>query len=203
MPTMADRSIRTMQLTDVDAIVAVHLGAFQSFFLSFLGPAFLRELYAAIVRDPSGISYVCEQDGQIRGFVAGTTQPSGLYRRLLRQRWWRFGLASVWPALKRPLIIPRLLRAFRMPRQSPSGTGIGTLMSIAVSPPMQGSGIGKALLRTFLQEARRRGLKQVNLTTDRLGSDAVNRFYQQLGFTRSRTYVTPEGREMQEYLIDL
>ena len=76
-------------------------------------------------------------------------------------------------------------------------------MSIAVSPPMQGSGIGKALLRTFLQEARRRGLKQVNLTTDRLGNDAANRFYQQLGFTRSRTYVTPEGREMQEYLIDL
>ena len=46
-------------------------------------------------------------------------------------------------------------------------------------------------------------LKQVNLTTDRLGNDAANRFYQQLGFTRSRTYVTPEGREMQEYLIDL
>jgi ribosomal protein S18 acetylase RimI-like enzyme len=196
-------SIRRMATVDVSAVVQVHLNSFRGFFLTFLGPAFLRELYVATLADSSGIGFVAEDGKSMCGFVAGTAQPSGFYRRLLRRRWWRFALAAVLPVLKRPSIITRLLRAFSMPEQAAQQEGRGTLMSIAVLPAAQGNGIGQALVRAFLEAADQRGLRQVDLTTDRDGNEATNRFYQNLGFVCERTFVTPEGRVMNEYVISL
>lgn len=195
--------VRPMHFDDVISVVTVHLAAFQGFFLTFLGRSFLTELYKAIIADSSGIAIVYERDGQIIGFVAGTTQASGFYRRILRQRWWRFGIASVVPMVRRPQIAFHLLRAFRLPQQTSTMADLGTLMSIAVSPVHQTHGAGKALVAQFLHEARSRGLKHVNLFTDRVNNEAANRFYQGLGFVCIRDYVTPEGRAMNEYLIDL
>lgn len=194
---------RAMEMRDVASVVKVHLASFHGFFLTFLGSAFLAELYSGIVADPSGMAFVLEQDEQLVGFVAGTAQPSGFYTRLLRQRWWRFGLAALKPVLRKPGIAPRLLRALTMPGQVRDGGAEGTLMSIAVLPEKQGQGIGQALVRAFLSEAAHRSLTRVNLTTDKVDNDAGNNFYQRLGFALARQYVTPEGRQMNEYAIDL
>jgi ribosomal protein S18 acetylase RimI-like enzyme len=76
-------------------------------------------------------------------------------------------------------------------------------MSIAVHPNYQNKGIGKLLVQEFLGEIRRRGIQRVNLTTDKEKNDAVNVFYQRLGFQLTRSFVTPEGRWMNEYVITL
>lgn|ERR1700682_4423437 len=202
-------SVRRMETRDVAAVVRVHLRSFPGFFLSFLGPSFLRQLYLGIVEDPSGIAFVTDStDGDtvvgVGGFVAGTDQPEGFYRRLLQRRWWHFGLASAVPALRRPRIVPRLLRALTMPRRSGEhGADSALLMSIAVEPAGQGTGAGAALVEAFLDEARRRGRERVVLTTDAADNDAVNRFYLQRGFSIVRTLATPEGRQMNEYAISL
>ena len=193
--------IRPMQMRDKNEVVSVHLASFQGFFLTFLGRQFLSELYAAIVDDATGVAFVCSEGARVLGFVAGTSQPAGFYSRLLQRRWWRFGMASLVPILKNPLIIPRLLRAFRKPQDVADRPDIGTLMSIAVSPDSQGRGIGQSLVKAFLEEAAKRGLKYVNLTTDKNNNDSVNQFYQRLGFRCARTFVTSEGREMNEYVI--
>lgn len=195
--------VRAASKEDSSEIVRVHLCSFPGFFLTFLGPAFLHELYRAILTDAMGIGFVAESEQGICGFVAGTIQPSGFYRRLIRHRWWRFALAAMLPVYKQPHIIPRLLRAFSMPQQVPQQEGRGTLMSIAVLPEMQNSGIGGALVRAFLEEATRRGLRQIDLTTDRDNNQAINRFYQNLGFVCVRTFITLEDRAMNEYIIDL
>jgi ribosomal protein S18 acetylase RimI-like enzyme len=199
----SESSIRKMKPADVQQVVDIHLQAFQGFFLTFLGPNFLRELYQAIQSDPSGIALVCEEEAKMVGFAAGTDQPAGLYRRLLKQRWYRFGLASIMPVLRQPSIIPRLLRAFRISEEVGVLEGCGTLMSIAVSPQCQSNGAGQALVAAFLLEAAGRDLKFVNLTTDTNNNDRVNRFYRKLGFTCARTFITPEGRRMNEYIIPI
>lgn len=76
-------------------------------------------------------------------------------------------------------------------------------MSLAVLPEAQGQRVGQALVLAFLEEASLRGLRQVDLTTDRDANDSTNRFYQRLGFACERTYTTPEGRAMNEYIIDI
>ena len=50
---------------------------------------------------------------------------------------------------------------------------------------------------------RRRGVERYCLTTDRVDNDAVNAFYGKLGFEFARAYTTPEGREMNEYVMRL
>lgn len=196
-------NVGVMKPEHVRQVVAVHLRSFPGFFLTFLGPAFLSELYHGIIADRSGLAYVYQTQEAILGLVAGTDSPTGFYRRLLRQRWWRFAWAAALPVLKKPSIIPRLLRAFSRGNAEDVHEDCATLMSIAVAPEAQGQGVGQALVHAFLREATRRGLAQVNLTTDRLNNEGTNRFYQNLGFAIQQTYTTPEGREMNEYVLDL
>lgn len=195
--------VRNMKDGDIASIVRVHLESFPGFFLTFLGPTFLRELYGATLMDPDGIGFVAECPTGISGFVMGTAHPAGFYRRLLRQRRWRFALASTKAVIRRPSIAPRLLRAISMSEQATQHQARGTLMSIAVRPQCQGQGIGQALVGAFLEEAFHRKLRQIDLTTDRHSNDAANRFYQKLGFVCERTYETPEGRAMNAYVINV
>ncbi len=192
-------NIRSMHPQDIGQVVDIHLMSFTGFFLSFLGKEFLTQLYSGIINDPNGIAFVYE-DQKIMGFVAGTTQPANFYRRLIVRRWWRFCIASLAPILRKPGIIPRLVRAFNMPKSVTSEPNRGTLLSIAVSPNFQGRGCGEALVKAFLGEAAKRGLRKVDLTTDVVNNDPVNKLYQKLGFVIDRSFVTPEGRLMNEYL---
>lgn len=189
---------------DIDAIVGVHLASFATFFLSFLGRRFLALYYRSVIEAPEGMLFVLRAtDGGILGFVAGCTRPQGFYRRLLRQRWFGFGLAALPALLRKPSIFPRLLRALRHPGANPPGDEVAGLFSIGVDPQRQGGGVGRALVGCFLAEAKGRGCKQVFLTTDCDDNDAVNAFYRAQGFVLRRNFTTPEGRCMNEYWIDL
>jgi ribosomal protein S18 acetylase RimI-like enzyme len=76
-------------------------------------------------------------------------------------------------------------------------------MSIAVLPEWQGKGIGRSLLNAFLDAANQAGCSWVKLTTDRENNASVNAFYINAGFTVRRSFSTPEGRLMNEYIIAL
>lgn len=189
-----------MAVGDVSAVVDVHMKAFPGFFLTFLGPGFLRELYRGIAMDPSGVAFVAEKDAAIVGFVAGTSEPAGFYKRLLKRRVIPFALCSAAAVLRRPSAAPRLLRALSRPREASTGaTGGAELMSIAVSPVARAAGFGSRLIDAFVDGAAEHGSTVVFLTTDAIDNDAVNALYVHRGFMLSRTFATPEGRQMNEY----
>jgi len=192
--------IRPLQENDIDAVVRVHLASFPGFFLSFLGPRFLSLFYSGICSAPEGIAFVyLNESGLLAGFVAGTSNPRGFYSRLLKRDWLKFALASIVPVLKKPSVIGRVTRAISHPADNPIGNDVAGLFSIGVLPELQGTGAGKKLVQSFLDEARERGCKRVFLTTDRDNNQAVNAFYEKFGFLVERQYVTPEGRRMNEY----
>jgi ribosomal protein S18 acetylase RimI-like enzyme len=196
--------IRQMERTDIPQVVSVHLASFPGFFLSFLGDRFLAVFYTGICRAQDGIGLVyLDNQGQPAGLLVGSVNPRGFYSRLLRRDWLRFRLASLAALRKRPSILRRLLRAMRYPSKNPAGGDVAGIFSICVSPRLQGSGAGKDLISAFLEEAKRRGSRRVYLTTDQMNNDAVNAFYTNLGFKVERQFVTPEGRRMNEYWIDL
>jgi ribosomal protein S18 acetylase RimI-like enzyme len=147
-----------MQSADVDEVVRVHLAAFPSFFLTFLGPRFLRELYDGIVADPGGIAFVAVDGSRCAGFVAGTDAPADFYRRLIRRRVVRFAGAAFVPFLRRPSVAGRLLRAVSRPAVAAARQGRhAELMSLAVSPSHRQRGAGARLVERFLEESRNRG----------------------------------------------
>ena len=197
-------NIRPMRPGDVESVVRVHMDGFPGFFLTFLGPAFLREFYAGVCEDPSGIAFVYDDADSILGLVVGTVEPSGFYRRLIQKRWWKFAFASLKPAFSKPRIIPRLLRALTLPGKIANpDLKTGTLMSLAVLQNRKGNGVGKHLVLAFLEKSRERQVEIVNLTTDAIGNDATNEFYRRLGFALDKVFTTPEGRLMNEYMIRL
>lgn len=194
-------TVRMAGNTDVAQIVETHLQSFSGFFLTFLGRDFLQLLYAQFAQE--GVVFVADLDGRVAGFVAGVTQQSGFYRRLVERQKWAFAHAALSAALRRPSIIPRLLRALKRPAAAQQFAAEACLTSIAVRPEAAGQGLGQQLVRAFCAELAARDVPAVCLTTDRDKNERVNRFYQQLGFQLSSTFVTPEGRAMNEYVISL
>lgn len=206
---MSEDSIVIVPMTTahVPMVVDVHVASFAEAFLSFLGPGFLTLLYEGAATSPYGVGVVAldldDRRKPVVGFTVGMLNPAAFYQQLLRERGWRFALAAVSGVVRRPMIVLRLLRARRYPSHTPRGDRIATLGSIGIRPDYQGRGLGHRLVQGFLEAARARGARQVNLTTDGENNDAVNDFYRRLGFTCTQSFCTPEGRQMNEYEIML
>jgi ribosomal protein S18 acetylase RimI-like enzyme len=193
-----------MRPEHIPAVVQAHIDSFPGFFLSFLGPRFLSLYYAGICAAPEGIGFVyLNTSGVPAGFVAGSSNPRGFYSRLLKRDWLRFSFASAGAIIRKPSVIGRVTRGLFHPGGNPVGDDVAGLFSIGVLPELQGTGAGKKLVQAFLRETTKRGCKRMFLTTDRDDNDAVNAFYQKLGFSIERQYETPEGRRMNEYWINI
>ncbi len=186
-------------------VVNIHMRAFPGFFLTFLGPRFLKEFYDSFTYDAAGIGFVAEdgETGKILGVIVGPLVPDGYFKRLLKKRWWAFCLASTIAILKKPVIIKRLFRALFYRGDAPEGPQRSLLSSIVVSPDVQNQGIGKALVEKWVHQVQQRGSAGCFLTTDAHNNDKVNHFYQKLGWKIESTYTTPEGRLMNRYILDL
>lgn len=205
--TILDRQIpvcirvRRMLEQDIDSVVRLHTESFPGFFLSSLGPGFLRLVYRAILKDANGIALVAERLDAIVGFACGSSASQGFYWRLVKRQWWEFGWAATRVLVCRPSKIRHFVGAIRA-RVVPRDTApAAELMSLATSPGAQRQGIGKDLVIHFLYAARRSGASRVTLTTGRQGNDQVNSFYRQLGFTLANSFLTNTGREMNLYEI--
>ncbi len=188
----------------VSAAVRVHLRSFPGFFLTFLGPRFLALFYSELLRDHGHVAFVAlDRSSSVSGLAVGVTRPSGFYRRLIMHRLLSFLLNSFPAAMRRPTVIPRLLRALRTPKDSKKLTGQALLMSMAVRPDVQSRGLGRRLLARFVDQLRVLGVESVCLTTDRDGNEPANQFYRRAGFSTSSVHQTPEGRWLNEYFLKL
>lgn len=186
-----------MAREDLARVVAIHRAAFPNFFLSFLGPRFLRVFYGFIAGE--GIAIVALTDGQLAGFVAGVANPRLFYRRLMKRRFARLVLAIVPIVLRHPSTLARVSRRARQRTSAGNHEPAGAeLMSLAVDPGQEHRGIGRALVAAFAGHLAASGERCLWLTTDAADNDRVIRFYESQGFLRSREFVTAEGRPMVE-----
>ncbi len=197
--------IRAACPDDLNAVVRVHQQAFEGFLMTLLGPRFLRGYYKCVLEYPQPIFLIAEREGQVIGFAAGFVNPPRFYAQL-RQRKIPLALAAASHLVWRPHLWRRTLSSLRRAETLSSSEGepaLAELASIGVSTTAQGAGAGTQLVQAFLQQAQQYGAQEVVLTTDAHNNDAVNAFYQRLGFTCMRQfYHTPE-RLMNEYRIRL
>jgi ribosomal protein S18 acetylase RimI-like enzyme len=183
-------------------LAKLHAEAFPGFFLTTLGGAFLRLLYESFVHEDDGICIVAEENGRLVGLVAGTMAPSGFFRRILRKRGLRFGLATLPGLVRSPVFAARkcagaIFYRGERPAESPDAA---LLSSLAVSPSCHGKGVGRQLVAAFNYEVARRGGSAVYLTTDNQGNDRTNRFYESCGFELLDTFQRPGNRTMNRWI---
>lgn len=193
-------SIRPLHRSEIVAAVAIHEASFPDFFLTFLGPDFLKLLYRFYIVGESEIALAGVYRGKLVATLLGTSQPQKFYKRMATRYAFRFAVAALKPFSKRPSILPRLLRALFYRGGCPSFAEGGALLaSICVDLPFQNLKIGAHLVAAFEKEVFGRGAKYAYLTTERDNNSKTRAFYEKLGWTATSEFTTPEGRVMLAY----
>ena len=194
--------IRKAGAWDLVGIVAIHQKAFHHFFLTRLGNRFLQRYYEHVLRYTSGIVLVSERNGILDGFACGFGNPADFYRSMWCSRL-SFAVPALVALLRSPSLGGHMINAVRRLHTSATDGPPDSceLSSIAVTPEAAGNGLGKELLRAFLEESWARHAQCVYLTTDAFGNEAANALYRQVGFQHSRCFQQHKDRWMNEYVF--
>ena len=180
----------------------LHRSTIRTGFLTSLGPMFLRQLYAAVSSCPSGFGFVCrrDDDGAILGFVACADDTARVYRQALLRR----GVLMAIPLLRfaaRPSVIRRAYQTLRYPADVGHHLPRAEVLSVAVAETARGAGIGRALVKSALDEFARRGIRQVRVAVWDRNESAI-RLYRACGFALAATRIHHK-RNMNIYTVCL
>lgn len=217
--------IRSAEAADLRATAQAHVrflpvGLFPSF-----GERFLRRWHRTFLLSPYGIALVAVDRGgggdQVVGFLLGTTDQAAQTDALLRDRRALFELsaAGLLALLRRPRLAARfartrgrpwlhkLLQRRRVPAgpsDVPSAKPVAVLAAVAVEGGARGRGLGAALVRQFLAQARDRGADVAELVTVIPAEGGAGAgFYERLGWCPTGDRRTRDGTTVRTYVYPL
>lgn len=194
------KDIEAFDKGNLEHIISIHLETFQGFFLTFMGKGFLRQMYRSYCDHRlSGLLGAFDAADQLVGFLAYSSDLSGLYKFMLKKRLIPFGWYAFGAFLRKPKVFMRLLQAFLKPGESKRHENYVELASIGVHPDAKSCGIGSQLIDELKQRVDFDQYAYITLETDAVDNEAANRFYRKNGFVCTRTFTTREGRLMNEY----
>ena len=194
------RKIDKSEKKVLDETVRIHLETFEGFFLTFMGKGFLKQMYSSYcTHEMSDILVAFENDETPIGFVAYSSDMSGLYKHMIKTRLFAFAWFSLGAFFRRPAAFMRIVRAFLKPGESKREENYVELASIGVDPAIKSKGVGSLLIDALKKEVDFSKFAYISLETDAVNNDGANHFYKKNGFVLEREYETREGRKMNEY----
>lgn len=193
------RNMSESEKGSIRELSRLHTRAFPDFFLTQLGVSFLDALYKGYLSDERSGIIVAEADGRLAGFIAYSYDYPNFYKGLIRHHLLRFAFCSLGAAIRHPSFIKRLLGAFKKSDSVVKSEKYVELASICVDPEMGKQGIGSKLIDHLKGMVDFKKYAYINLETDAVNNDDVNRFYVKNGFRLARSYFSSEGRKMNEY----
>lgn len=193
------REVKSDEKKLIDEIVTIHLNTFTGFFLTFMERGFLRQMYQSYCdHDESGL-LVAEEDGKAMGFLAFSSNFSGLYKYMIKTRLILFGWYSIGAFFRRPSAFMHIISAFLKPGEAKREEKYVELSSIGVDPNVKSKGIGSKLIDELKKNVDFNKYAYINLETDAIDNEGAIYFYEKNGFVRERMFETDEGRKMYEY----
>lgn len=183
----------------INDIVTIHLNTFTGFFLTFMGRGFLNQMYTSYCDYEEAGLLVAEEDGKAIGFLAYSSNFSGLYKFMIKTRLIRFGWYSIGAFFRRPSAFMHIISAFLKPGEAKREEKYVELSSIGVDPNIKSKGIGSLLIDSLKRKVDFTKFAYINLETDAVDNEGAIHFYEKNGFVRERTFETDEGRKMYEY----
>lgn len=188
---------------DIDALVKVHNSAFKGFFLTELGPDFLKIYYHSVAKAPDGILIGTYHNDRLIGFCAACTECSGFNTRLIKSNIIRFGLISLKLLFTRPKALIRLSKNLTKKGSVEDDGHYAELMSIAVDKEIQNSGAGKAMMDCLEKTLKQSKVARLSLTTDKLNNDSTLAFYEKRGFRQMYVFTAYPDRVMYRLIKDI
>lgn len=196
--------IRKATNDDLVAIVAVHEKAFPNFFLTSLGPGFLKLYYSSVMKHDDGVLLVCNNEERVIGFCAGTLLSAGFNTHLIKANLWAYMMTSLKLVFTRPKSLLHLMKNMSKEESSQGDDGqYAELLSIGVDPTVQRSGGGTAMLKALEEEVKTRGGKKLSLTTDFNDNEKAIAFYKSLGYEPWYDFVTYPNRRMYRMIKEM
>lgn len=193
------REVKSNEKELINEIVTIHLNTFTGFFLTFMGRGFLKQMYQSYCDyDESGL-LVAEEDGKALGFLAFSSNFSGLYKFMIKTRLIQFGWYSIGAFFRRPSAFMHIISAFLKPGEVKREEKYVELSSIGVDPNVKSKGIGSKLIDALKDNVDFDKYAYINLETDAVDNEGAIHFYEKNGFVRERMFETDEGRKMYEY----
>ena len=196
---MKIKKIDNLNKKVIDDIVRIHMDTFEGFFLTFMGKGFLTQMYSCYCLYDNADIFVAEEYGEVEGFLAYSSNMSGLYKYMIKKKLIAFAWYSVGAFLRKPKVFMRLIRAFLKPAESERKEKYVELASIGVNQEIKSKGIGTSLINELKKDVNFEEFAYIKLETDAENNDNVNHFYRKNGFVLDHSYATPEGRKMNEY----
>lgn len=111
------REVKSDEKKIIDEIVTIHLNTFTGFFLTFMGRGFLRQMYQSYCDHEESGLLVAEGDGKTVGFLAYSSDFSGLYKFMIKTRLVQFGWYSMGAFFRRPSAFLHIIKAFLKPSE--------------------------------------------------------------------------------------
>lgn len=193
------REVKSNEKELINEIVTIHLNTFTGFFLTFMGRGFLKQMYQSYCDyDESGL-LVAEEDGKALGFLAFSSNFSGLYKFMIKTRLIQFGWYSIGAFFRRPSAFMHIISAFSKPGEAKREEKYVELSSIGVDSNVKSKGIGSKLIDALKDNVDFDKYAYINLETDAVDNEGAIHFYEKNGFVRERMFETDEGRKMYEY----
>lgn len=183
----------------IDDVVTIHLNTFTGFFLTFMGRGFLKQMYSSYCEHTESGLLIAEDDGKTLGFLAYSSNFSGLYKFMLKTRLFPFAWYSAGAFFRKPSAFIHIISAFLKPSEVLRNEKYVELSSIGVDPKFKSRGVGTILINQLKKQVDFEKYAYITLETDALNNEAAIHFYEKNDFVRYRTYKTDEGREMCEY----
>ena len=196
------REVKSDEKKIIDEIVTIHLNTFTGFFLTFMGRGFLRQMYQSYCDHEESGLLVAEGDGKTVGFLAYSSDFSGLYKFMIKTRLVQFGWYSMGAFFRRPSAFLHIIKAFLKPSEVKRKEKYVELSSIGVDPNVKSKGVGSKLIEKLKKLVDFEEYAYITLETDAVNNEGAIHFYEKNGFIRERKFVTDEGRKMYEYRFE-
>ena len=190
-------NIRAAENKDVPKIVQIHLERFSSFFLSTLGKGFLTTFYRSFLKTKA-VLLVIEDEGEIKGFAAGSLSNRGFFKNLVKNNFLDFCVRGFLLLFSKPSALVRMFSNAN--KAEKNNVTFAELLSIATFK--NSKGYGKQLLDAFEREVRKATNSSVpiSLTTDVDNNDKAITFYKDCGYQVLEEFESYQGRRMYRFI---
>ncbi len=161
----------------------LHCEGISTGFISSLGLGFVTALYEAISEDKDSFGFVAVEEKKVVGFVAFSVNLSGLYKRVVLKKGFKFAFVLARRIFSMSVIKKVWANVFYPSRMKRMDLPDAELLSIAVSPEGRSKGVARQLIEAGFQECRRRGIDRIKVLVA-AANEPANRLYQKCGFQK-------------------
>jgi hypothetical protein len=141
-----------------------------------LGSGFLAGLYRGLIEHPSFRGFVYEEDGRVRGFIAGSADGRAMFRWVFLRHGFALALRAVPGLLKSPKVTLPLLQTFSyFGRSGVGGSDDIPAESLFCSfePNLRGKRISGLINKVLFDEMAAAGHRFLKITTEDDNAGAV------------------------------